>query len=127
MAVTPDELGEAWRDGKLHLPLVSHVNGVEFGRPNAGVDMTFDFPTLIAHAAKTRPLGAGTIVGSGTVANQDHSKGSSCIAERRMLETLEHGQPTTPFLRFGDTIGIEMLHRDGRSIFGAIRQTVSQT
>ena len=122
--VTPDELGAAWDGAKLHLPLVVHLNGKLFGEPNAGVDMTFDFPTLIAHAARTRALGAGTILGSGTVSNVDRSKGSCCIAERRMLETLEAGEPRTPFLRFGDRVRMEMLDERGRSIFGAIDQQV---
>jgi fumarylacetoacetate (FAA) hydrolase len=124
VAVTPDELGEAWDGARLHLPLVVHKNGELFGSPNAGVDMTFDFPTLIAHAARTRPLSAGTIIGSGTVSNTDRSKGSCCIAERRMLETIEHGEPRTPFLRFGDQVRIEMRDAAGASIFGAIDQTV---
>lgn len=124
VAVTPDELGDSWRDARLHLPLVVHVNGNPFGRPNAGVDMTFDFGQLIAHATKTRRLGAGSIVGSGTVSNVDRSSGSTCLAERRMLETLDHGKPMTPFLSFGDRVRIEMLDAAGRSIFGAIDQRV---
>jgi fumarylacetoacetate (FAA) hydrolase len=124
VAVTPDELGDAWDGGKVCLPLVSHLNGRLIGRPNAGVDMTFDFPRLIAHAAKTRRLGAGTIVGSGTVSNTDRTAGSSCLAEVRMLETLEKGSPQTPFLRFGDRVLIEMLDAKGASIFGAIEQEV---
>jgi len=124
VAVTPDELGDAWRDARLHLPLVVHVNGKPFGRPNAGVDMTFDFGQLIAHATKTRRLGAGSIVGSGTVSNVDRSTGSTCLAERRMLETLDHGKPMTPFLTFGDRVRIEMLDPAGHSIFGAIDQRV---
>jgi fumarylacetoacetate (FAA) hydrolase len=124
VAVTPDELGPAWRDSKVHLPLLSTINGEPFGRPNAGVDMTFDFARLIAHAAATRHLGAGTIIGSGTVANADPSVGSSCLAERRMRETIEFGEPRTPFLRFGDRVRIEMLDADGASIFGAIDQQV---
>jgi fumarylacetoacetate (FAA) hydrolase len=129
IAVTPDELGSAWREHKVHLPLLSYVNGAPLGRPNAGVDMTFDFAQLIEHAARTRHLAAGTIVGSGTVANdaareQSSTIGSSCLAERRMLETLWHGAPKTPWLRFGDRVRIEMLDRDGRSIFGAIEQEV---
>lgn len=126
IAVTPDELGDAWDGGKVHLPLLSHVNDVPFGAPNAGVDMTFDFPTLVAHCAKTRNLRAGTIVGSGTVSNYDRSKGSSCIAEVRMLETLEHGAPRTAYLSFGDRVRIEMLDARGRSIFGAIDQRVAK-
>jgi fumarylacetoacetate (FAA) hydrolase len=124
VAVTPDELGAAWKDARVHLPLTVHLNGELFGRPNAGVDMTFDFGQLIAHAAKTRRLGAGSIVGSGTVSNRDRSSGSTCIAERRMLETLEQGRPRTPFLSFGDRVRIEMLDDDGDSIFGAIDQRV---
>ncbi|MEX2009073.1 MAG: fumarylacetoacetate hydrolase family protein [Dongiaceae bacterium] len=124
VAATPDELGAAWDGGRLHLALLSHVNGAPFGRPDAGTDMTFDFPTLIAHAAKTRRLGAGTIVGSGTVSNRDRATGSSCIAERRVLEQLDSGAPTTPFLHFGDRVRIEMLDAEGRSIFGAIEQEV---
>ncbi|HUO95420.1 MAG TPA: fumarylacetoacetate hydrolase family protein [Steroidobacteraceae bacterium] len=124
VAVTPDELGEAWAGGKLHLPLVTAINGKPFGAPDAGVDMTFDFHALIAHCAKTRNLEAGTIVGSGTVSNYDRSKGSACIAERRSLEQIESGAPRTPFLRFGDTVRIEMRDREGRSIFGAIEQRV---
>ncbi len=124
VAVTPEELGVAWDGRKLHLPLLSHLNGELFGRPDAGVDMTFDFPQLIAHAAKTRPLGAGTIVGSGTVSNKDRSVGSSCLAEVRTLETIDQGKPSTPFMSFGDRIRIEMLDPDGQSIFGAIEQEV---
>lgn len=124
VAVTPDELGGAWDGGKVTLPLISTLNGKQFGAPQAGVDMTFDFPRLIEHAAVTRHLGAGTIVGSGTVANKDRSVGSSCIAERRMIETLEQGKPVTPFMKFGDRIRIEMLDRNGQSVFGAIDQKV---
>ena len=124
VAVEPGELGAAWDGGKLHLPLVSTLNGKVFGRPNAGVDMTFDFGQLVAHAAKTRALAAGTIVGSGTVANRDRTVGSSCIAERRMIETIEQGKPATPFVRFGDRVRIEMLDAEGKSIFGAIAQQV---
>jgi fumarylacetoacetate (FAA) hydrolase len=129
VAVTPDELGGAWREHKVHLPLLSYVAGEPLGRPNAGVDMTFDFARLIEHAAKTRHLAAGTIVGSGTVANdaareQSSTVGSSCLAERRMLETLWHGAPKTPWLKFGDRVRIEMLDGEGRSIFGAIDQEV---
>jgi fumarylacetoacetate (FAA) hydrolase len=135
VAVTPDELGDAWDGGKLHLPLLSTLNGKPFGCPSAGTDMTFDFPTLIAHAAATRPLGAGTIVGSGTVSNRDPNGGPgrpitegglgySCIAEQRTVETILQGQPKTPFLRFGDTVRIEMKDKNGHSIFGAIEQEV---
>jgi fumarylacetoacetate (FAA) hydrolase len=135
-AVTPDELGDAWDGGRLHLPLLSSLNGAPFGRPHAGADMTFDFPTLIAHAAKTRPLGAGTIIGSGTVSNKDEGGGPgrpiaegglgySCIAEQRTVETILRGEARTPFMRFGDTIRIEMKDRAGHSIFGAIEQEVT--
>lgn len=122
-AVTPDELGPAWKDGRVHLPVVSHVNGKPFGNPDAGPEMFFSFPQLIEHAAKTRPLPAGTVLGSGTVSNEDASKGFSCIAEVRMLETIQHGKPRTPFLRHGDTVRIEV-RQDGRSVFGAIEQKV---
>ncbi len=124
--VTPDELGEHWRGNKLHLPLLTHVNGEWFGAPEAGVDMQFDFAQLIAHAAKTRPLSAGTIVGSGTVANEDTSLGASCFAELRTVETLRDGKPSTPFMRFGDSVRIEVLDRDGQSIFGAIEQRIER-
>jgi fumarylacetoacetate (FAA) hydrolase len=124
VAVTPDELGDSWLDGKLHLPLLCDLNGVNVGQPNAGVDMTFSFPELIAHAAKTRPLAAGAIVGSGTVSNLDRSNGYCCLAEIRMLETIDSGKPTTPFMSFGDTIRIEMKDSGGNSIFGAIDQKV---
>jgi fumarylacetoacetate (FAA) hydrolase len=124
VAVTPDELGAAWDGGRVHLPLESRINGSLLGRPDAGTDMTFDFPALIAHLARTRRLGAGTIVGSGTVSNCDRSRGSSCLAERRMLEQIDRGQPVTPFLRFGDRVRIEMFDDAGRSIFGAIEQRV---
>jgi fumarylacetoacetate (FAA) hydrolase len=135
VAVTPDELGNAWRDSKLHLPLLVTLNDQPFGRPNAGDDMTFSFAQLIAHAAKTRELGAGSIIGSGTVSNKQGSlHGSSianggvgycCLAELRMYETIEQGAPTTPFLRFGDTVRIEMLDAEGASVFGAIDQEVA--
>jgi fumarylacetoacetate (FAA) hydrolase len=124
VAVTPDELGDAWNGAKLDLPLISTLNGREFGHPNASTDLTFDFGQLIAHAAATRQLEAGTIVGSGTVANRDPSVGCSCIAERRVRETIDSGKPSTPFMKFGDRIRIEMLDRGGRSIFGAIDQKV---
>jgi len=122
--VTPDELGADWRDSVLHRPLLSWLNGAHFGEPEAGVDMQFSFAQLVAHAAKTRPLAAGTIVGSGTVANQDESVGASCLAERRMLEIIATGKPVTPFMSFGDTIRIEMLDAGGDSIFGAIEQEI---
>ena len=124
--VTPDELGDAWQDNKVHLPLLTHINGVWFGAPEAGVDMQFDFAQLVAHAAKTRPLSAGTIVGSGTVANQDTSLGASCFAEKRTVETLETGKPQTPFMTFGDVVRIEMRARDGSDIFGAIEQRIER-
>jgi fumarylacetoacetate (FAA) hydrolase len=135
VAVTPDELGPAWDGGRLHLPLLSILNGKAYGRPNAGVDMTFDFPTLIAHAAKTRPLAAGTIIGSGTVSNRgaeggpgkpvrEGGVGYSCIAEQRVVETILTGAAKTPFLKSGDRVRIEMLGADGVSIFGAIDQAV---
>ncbi|CAN5250637.1 fumarylacetoacetate hydrolase family protein [soil metagenome] len=124
VAVTPDELGDAWRGAKLHLPLVTYLNDELLGEPQAGEDMTFSFADLIAHVAKTRNLGAGTIVGSGTVSNTDRSRGSSCLAERRMLETLEHGSARTPFMKFGDRVRIEMLDPENASIFGAIDQRV---
>ena len=122
--VTPDELGGAWRDSKLHRPMLTHVNGKWFGAPEAGVDMQFNFAQLVAHAARTRPLSAGTIVGSGTIANEDTSLGASCFAEQRTVETLRDGKPSTPFMRFGDTVRIEMLDADGNSIFGAIEQEI---
>lgn len=125
VAVTADELGAAWNGRVLARPLHVHWNGELFGAPDAGVDMTFDFPTLIAHAAKTRPLSAGTIVGSGTVSNRDRSRGSCCIAERRMLETLDLGEPKTEFMDIGDRVRIEMFDPEGRSIFGAIDQEVT--
>ncbi|MFI5033100.1 MAG: fumarylacetoacetate hydrolase family protein [Reyranellales bacterium] len=124
VAVTPDELGDAWNGARLNLPLISTFNGKEFGHPNAATDLTFDFGQLIAHAAKTRYLEAGTVVGSGTVANRDAAAGCSCIAERRVRETIDNGKPVTPFMKFGDHIRIEMFGRDGRSIFGAIDQKV---
>jgi len=134
VAVTPDELRDAWKDGKLRLPLRVRLNGADFGKADAGVDMTFDFGRLIAHAAKTRPLCAGSIIGSGTVSNKldggpgkpvaDGGVGYSCIAELRMIETIEHGAPKTPFMRFGDRVEIFMEDAEGRSIFGRIDQTL---
>ena len=134
VAVTPNELGDAWRGAKLHLPLLSFLNGDAFGKPNAGIDMTFDFGQLIAHAAKSRPLAAGTIVGSGTVSNKlddgpgkpivDGGVGYSCIAEIRTIETIQSGAPTTPFLKFGDQVKIEMLDENGDTLFGAIDHRV---
>lgn len=124
IAVTPDELNPHWDGQRLHLPLYSYLNGELFGQPNAGIDMTFSFPELIEHAAKTRRLSAGTIIGSGTVSNLDRSKGSSCIVEKRMLETIAKGKASTPFMKFGDTILIEMRNEHGQSIFGAIEQEI---
>ncbi len=137
VAVTPDELGSAWVDGKLHLPLLSTMNNQLFGKPDAGRDMTFDFGTLIAHAAKTRSLCAGAIIGSGTVSNKgadgspgktvaDGGAGYACIAELRMIETIESGKPKTPFMKFGDKIRIEMKDGRGHSVFGAIEQTIEK-
>jgi len=134
VAVTPDQLGDAWDGGKVKLPMLCHLNGELFGKANAGVDMNFDFPALIAHAAKTRALSAGTIVGSGTVSNKqgdghgsaiaDGGVGYACIAEVRMYETINDGAPKTPFMTFGDTIRIDMQDAAGRSVFGVIDQTV---
>lgn len=124
VAVTPDELGQAWDGHKVHLPLITYFNNQLFGQPEAGVDMTFDFPTLIAHAAKTRALSAGSIIGSGTVSNYDRSKGSSCIAEKRMLEIIATGKAQTPFMHAKDTVRIEMLDHQKQSIFGCIEQQV---
>ena len=118
--VTAEELGAAWRDGRLHGPLLTHLNGKLFGQPDAGQDMQFSFHDLIAHAARTRPLAAGTIVGSGTVANEDESRGASCMAEKRVLEVIRDGKASTPFLSFGDRVRIEMLDDSGKSIFGAL-------
>jgi len=126
VAVTRDELGDAWRGGKVHLPLRSTWNGRLVGQPDAGVDMAFNFPQLVAHLCKTRNVRAGSIVGSGTVSNRDASRGYSCIAEQRCLEIIEHGEAVTGFMRFGDTIRIEMLDEGGKSIFGAIEQTVKR-
>jgi len=122
--VTPDELGESWRDSTLSLPLHSTLNGAFFGKPEAGVDMQFNFAQLIAHAAKTRPLTAGTIVGSGTIANEDTNLGASCLAEIRMLEIIADGKPSTAFMSYGDTIRVEMFDQQGDSIFGAIEQKI---
>jgi len=122
--LTPDELGDAWDGGKVNLPLVSHINGEPFGRPNAGIDMTFDFPRLIAHAARTRRLRAGSIIGSGTVSNLDRSLGSSCLVEKRTLEQIAEGEARTPYLKFGDRVRIEMFDAQGLSLFGAIDQKV---
>ncbi|WP_439572894.1 fumarylacetoacetate hydrolase family protein [Phreatobacter sp.] len=135
VAVTPDELGPAWTEGRLSLPLTAWFNGEPFGKPNAGIDMTFDFGTLIAHAARTRPLVAGTIIGSGTVSNRDSDGGPGlpvsegglgyvCIAEQRTVETIRAGKASTPFMRFGDAVRLEMRDARGHSIFGAIDQIV---
>lgn len=136
IAVTPDELGDAWRDAKVHLPLLSFLNDTAFGKPDAGIDMTFDFGQLVAHAAKSRPLGAGTIIGSGTVSNklddgpgkpiEDGGVGYSCIAEIRTIETINDGKPGTSFMKFGDRIRIEMNDASGTSIFGTIDQVVEK-
>lgn len=134
VAVTPDELGEDWREGRVHRPLVVHLNGALFGRPDAGSDMIFNFPQLVAHLAKTREIGAGSIIGSGTVSNKQgglHGSsianggvGYACLAEVRMYETIETGKPQTPYMKFGDTVRIDMLDAQGASIFGAIEQQV---
>lgn len=135
VAVTPDELGDSWREGRVYRPLLVHLNGQKFGEPNAGPDMVFNFPQLVAHAAKTRSLGAGSIIGSGTVSNPDKDGGPgkpvseggvgySCLAEVRMVETILHGAPKTPFMKFGDRVQIEMLDEAGQSIFGGIDHTV---
>ncbi|RMA82587.1 fumarylacetoacetate hydrolase family protein [Umboniibacter marinipuniceus] len=124
VAVTPDELGDAWVDNKLHLPLIAKVNNVQLGAPNAGVDMTFDFAQLIAHAAKSRSLMTGTVIGSGTVSNKGSLLGSCCLAEVRCLETIASGKPSTPFLSFGDSVQIDMLDEEGKSIFGQIDQKI---
>lgn len=136
VAITPDELGDKWQQNKVHLPLLSTYNGKLFGKPNAGEDMTFDFAQLVAHAAKSRPLSAGTIIGSGTVSNKQGTEhgssieeggvGYSCIAEVRMIETIRDGKPSTPFMSFDDAIRIEMLDEEGMSIFGAIDQKMVQ-
>ena len=136
VAITPDELGASWRDAKVHLPLLSFLNDSAFGKPEAGIDMTFDFGQLIAHAAKSRPLGAGAIIGSGTVSNlldgspgkaiDDGGVGYSCIAELRTIETILDGKPSTPFMKFGDRIRIEMNDDNGKSIFGTIDQVVTK-
>jgi fumarylacetoacetate (FAA) hydrolase len=124
VAVTPDELGDKWRDGRVHLPIICTLNGKELGHPNAGVEAQFGFGELIAHAAKTRPLGAGTIIGSGTVSNSDRNAGIACIAERRMIEKIEQGESKTPFLKYGDVVRIEMKDGAGASVFGAIEQKI---
>jgi len=125
VAVTPDELGDAWDGRRLHGTVRAWVNGELLGEPDCGQDMQFDFPRLIAHAAKTRPLPAGTVIGSGTVSNRDRKRGAGCLFERRAEETLDSGEPKTPFLKYGDTVKIEMCDAAGRSIFGAIEQTIA--
>ncbi|WP_154222327.1 fumarylacetoacetate hydrolase family protein [Marinicella rhabdoformis] len=122
--VTPDELGDAWRDNKIHLPMRTWLNGEWFGEPNCGVDMQFDFAQLVAHAAKTRPLAAGAIIGSGTIANQDMAKGSTCLAEKRVLEVIADGKPSTPFMQFGDSVKIEITDESNHNIFGTIEQKI---
>ncbi len=124
VAVTPDELGDAWDGKRVHLPCRAWVNGTLLGEPNAGVDMQFNFPRLIAHAAQTRPLRAGCVIGSGAVSNRDRSTGAGCLFERRAEEIIAHGEAQTSFLQFGDRIKIEMLDQEGKSIFGAIEQQV---
>jgi len=124
--VTPDELADSWKDSKLHLPMRTWINGHWFGEAEAGIDMQFSFAELIAHVAKSRPLSAGTLVGSGTIANEDTSKGASCLAEQRTVETLRDGRPVTPFLKFGDRVRIEVTDAAGRTIFGAIDQVVEK-
>ena len=123
---TPDELRDSWRDCKVHLPMRTWINGQWFGEAEAGEDMQFNFAQLVAHAAKTRPLAAGTLVGSGTIANQDTSRGASCLAERRTVEKLRDGESKTPFLKYGDTVKIDMYDVDGHSIFGAIEQVIER-
>jgi fumarylacetoacetate (FAA) hydrolase len=124
LAITPDELGGAWRDGRVHLPLVTHLNGQKVGDPDAGPEMFFSFFDLVAHIAKTRRFQAGTILGSGTVSNEDRSRGISCLAERRMIETIDDGKPSTPFLSVGDVVTIEMRDAAGRDLFGRIEGAV---
>jgi fumarylacetoacetate (FAA) hydrolase len=126
VAVTPDELGDAWKDGKVHLPLRSTWNGKLVGQPHAGVDMVFNFPQLVSHLSKTRNVRAGSIVGSGHVSNKDAARGYSCTAEKRCLEMIAGGEASTPFMLFGETIRIEMLDAGGKPVFGAIEQTVKQ-
>jgi fumarylacetoacetate (FAA) hydrolase len=123
-AVTPDELGSAWKDGRIHLPLVTHYNGTKFGDPNAGPEMFFGFCELIEHITKTRSYTAGTILGSGTVSNEDRQRGSSCLAEKRMIEVIDSGKAQTPFMKPGDSVEIEMFDDNGHSIFGKISQKI---
>ncbi|MEP6511170.1 MAG: fumarylacetoacetate hydrolase family protein [Dokdonella sp.] len=124
--VTPDELGAAWQQCKLLLPMRTWINGKWFGAAECGVDMQFSFADLLAHAARTRPLSAGTLVGSGTIANEDTARGASCLAEQRTVETLRDGKPSTPFLKFGDSVRIDITDAADKSIFGAIEQVVTQ-
>ncbi len=124
VAVTPDELGPAWKGGKVHLPLRTHYNAKLFGQPNCGTDMQFSFPELLAHCARTRNMCAGSILGSGTISNRDRTAGYSCLQEIRMVETIDHGKPQTPFMKFGDKVKIEMLDEEGKTVFGSIEQTV---
>ncbi len=126
-AVTPDELGDAWQGGRIHLPLRTTYNGERFGDPEAGPEMHFSFHDLVAHVAQTRALTAGTIVGSGTVSNKDRDRGSSCLAEQRMLEKIDVGEFKTPFMKFGDTVEIEMRNAADESIFGRISQRVARS
>jgi fumarylacetoacetate (FAA) hydrolase len=126
VAVTPEELGGAWREGRVHLRLECHVNGERLGNPDAGVDAAFGLFDLIAHAAKTRELAAGTLVGTGTISNHDRAAGYACLMEARLVEQVEQGAAKTPFLRFGDTVRIDMRDGEGRSVFGAIEQRVER-
>ena len=126
MAVTLDEIGDAWQNGRLHLPLLTHYNGEKYGDPDAGPEMHFSFYEIIAHVCKTRSLAAGTIVGSGTISNKDRSRGSSCLAEKRMIEKIDTGAFITPFMSYGDRVTIEMFNANGDSIFGRIEQTVER-
>lgn len=123
-AITPDELGDAWQNGRLHLPLITHLNGEKYGDPDAGPEMHFSFFEIVEHICKSRSLSAGTIVGSGTISNEDRSRGSSCLAEKRMIEKIETGEFKTPFMNYGDRVEIEMFNADGESLFGKIDQTV---
>ena len=125
-AITPDELGDAWQDGRLHLPLITHLNGDKYGDPDAGPEMHFSFYEIIEHVCKSRSLGAGTIIGSGTISNEDRSRGSSCLAEKRMIEKIDTGEFKTPFMTYGDRVTIEMFNASGDSLFGQIDQTVVQ-
>jgi fumarylacetoacetate (FAA) hydrolase len=123
-AITPDELGDAWQEGRLHLPLITHLNGEKYGDPEAGPEMHFSFYEIVEHVCKTRSLSAGTIVGSGTISNEDRSRGSSCLAEKRMIEKIDTGEFKTPFMNYGDRVSIEMFNAEGASLFGQIDQTV---